>query len=202
MVSRMVRSKGVIEFLKAGAAIRRYRPDVTFLLVGGMSNVAIGDDVKAVQVVQEYEIKAYSQEVQYLGQRSDVPDILALSDVFVLPSYYREGIPRVLLEACAVGLPIVTTDMPGCRDVVQQNANGFVVPPRDDRALVAAIERLLANPRLRREMGAAASEFVREHFDLDTVAAAYMALYAAGLESNSHVVCDSQVSRWWLRKPR
>ena len=104
-------------------------------------------------------------------------DILAITDVFVLPTYYREGIPRVLLEAASMGVPLVATDVPGCRDVVQNGQNGFLVPPRDVHALAHAIIRLLDDSSLRQRFGQAAWRCAREQFDLKKVASALFFLY-------------------------
>ena len=84
-----------------------------------------------------------SRSVTWVGERRDVREILASSDVFVLPSFYREGIPRVLLEAASMGLPLIATSTPGCEDVVRDGENGFLVSPHDPGSLARAIENLI-----------------------------------------------------------
>jgi glycosyltransferase involved in cell wall biosynthesis len=163
MISRVIRPKGVQEY--AGAAERTHleRPGTTFLLVGP-------DDRDSVDRLAENELRELSHSVRWLGERDDVGTILAASDVFVLPSYYREGVPRVLMEAAASGLPIVTTDAPGCESTVEEGRNGFLVPPRDVGALVEAIRRLVDDPELRRRFGEASRDLAVDRFDLAIVA--------------------------------
>jgi glycosyltransferase involved in cell wall biosynthesis len=95
----------------------------------------------------------------------------------VLPSRYREGVPRVLLEAGAMGLPMIATDMPGCRDVVRHGRNGLLVPPGDTAALMGAVLELVTAGEERIRMGARARDHVRRHFGLESVAEAYGAIY-------------------------
>ena len=122
MISRIDENKGIHEFVEAAEIVHRHRNDVTFLLVGPYASE--GED--AARFVED--IRMRPQTVRYLGPRKDIPALLALSDVCALPSY-REGLPRVLVEAGAIEVPMVTTDVPGCRDVVQDKCNGHLVPP-------------------------------------------------------------------------
>jgi glycosyltransferase involved in cell wall biosynthesis len=114
--------------------------------------------------------------IEFLGYLSAMQQQLPARDIFVLPSY-REGAPRVLLEAAACGLPVVTTDVPGCRDVVVEGVTGLVTPPRDSQALAGAIMKLLQNPELRRQMGRAGRERVEAEFDMRAITGKYLALY-------------------------
>jgi glycosyltransferase involved in cell wall biosynthesis len=178
MVSRLVRTKGVAEFCAAAAAVRRERPDCTFLLVGPVAS-------EGWQAVPQTEIEK-NPDVRWLGPRPDVPALLAISDVFALPTFYREGIPRVLLEAGALELPLVTTDMPGCRDVVRDGWNGILVPPRNARALTLGLLTLLdASPETLRQMGANSRRHVEEHFTLALVADACADIYRRALDRAS-----------------
>jgi glycosyltransferase involved in cell wall biosynthesis len=170
MVSRLVRTKGVGVFCAAAGAVRRERPDCTFLLVGPLSS-------EGWQAVPRREVEE-NPDVRWLGPRSDVPALLAISDVFALPTFYREGIPRALLEAAALGLPLVSTDMPGCRDVVRDGWNGILVPPRNADALAEALLRMLsAEPDALRQMGENSRAHIDEHFTLELVTAAYADIY-------------------------
>jgi glycosyltransferase involved in cell wall biosynthesis len=170
MVSRLVRTKGVPEFCAAAHAVRQARPDCTFLLVGPLSS-------EGWQAVPRSEVEE-NPDVRWLGPRPDVPALLAISDVFALPTFYREGIPRALLEAAAMGVPLIATDMPGCRDVVRDGWNGILVPPRNARALTHALLALLdAKPDVLRQMGDNARAHVEQHFTLDLVAEAYADIY-------------------------
>ena len=101
----------------------------------------------------------------------------AMADVFVLPSAYREGIPRVLLEAASMGLPIVTTDSPGCRDVVEDGVNGLLVPVRDVSSLSQAIRYLIERPDLCRRFGQLSRQRAVEQFDLSVIAEQTRSLY-------------------------
>ena len=116
-----------------------------------------------------------------MGRRDDVAALLAVTDVFVLPSYYREGIPRVLLEAGAMGLPLITTGMPGCKEVVLHGQNGLVVPPRKVNPLVEAITAMLSSTTTRTEMGNVSRRHVRDNFDLGKVTDAYERIYRDAL---------------------
>lgn len=170
MISRMDRAKGVLEFLEAGRILSKEGRKIKFLLVGPQE--ATGRRRVTIQ-----EIERYAPVVKYVGARNDVPALLAISDIAVLPSYYREGVPRVLLEAGALGLPLITTDMPGCRDVVENEVNGMLVPCRDSVQLAAAVRRLLLSPEERRKMGAISRERVQNQFHLNRVTDAYVEIY-------------------------
>jgi N,N'-diacetylbacillosaminyl-diphospho-undecaprenol alpha-1,3-N-acetylgalactosaminyltransferase len=115
--------------------------------------------------------------IKYLGERREVPEILYISDVVTLPSYYREGIPRVLLEAMCMEKPIVTTDWVGCKEVVEEGKNGFLVPVKDHIALASAIEKLINNEELRIKMGRYGREKVLKEFDEKIIVSHMMQLY-------------------------
>jgi glycosyltransferase involved in cell wall biosynthesis len=170
LVTRLIRTKGVREYLECARAVKVHCPNVAFLLVGPISS-------EGYQSIRPKELAEYQDDVLYLGPRDDVPTILGISDVFVLPSYYREGVPRVLLEAGAMGLPLIATDMPGCRDVVKHGTNGLLVPPRDAKALAAAVEDVIANIQWWRSRRALQEQYIVQNFDLRKVADEYAALY-------------------------
>jgi N,N'-diacetylbacillosaminyl-diphospho-undecaprenol alpha-1,3-N-acetylgalactosaminyltransferase len=115
--------------------------------------------------------------IKYLGERTDIPEILYISDVVTLPSYYREGIPRALLEAMSMEKPIITTDSVGCREVVEAGKNGLLVPVKDHAALASAIERLINNEELRMKMGKYGREKVLREFDESMIVAQTLKLY-------------------------
>ncbi len=120
----------------------------------------------------------------WVGPREDVREILRLADIFVFPSFYREGIPRVLLEAASMGLPLVAADVPGSHDVVEDGVNGFLVPPRDAGAIAAALLRLAGAPELRRRLGARSRARAVSRFDLAVVAESTEALYRSLLAAD------------------
>jgi glycosyltransferase involved in cell wall biosynthesis len=168
MVARLIAQKGVREFINAANAIAQQRSDIVFLLVGPASS-------EGAQAIPIREVQ--DSVVRYLGPRTDVPALLAISHLFVLPSYYGEGVPRVLLEAGAMGLPLITTDMPGCREAVRDGWNGMLVPPRDAEALSSAILRVLSSDSERASMGDRSRSYTRAHFDLSSVADEYAKIY-------------------------
>jgi glycosyltransferase involved in cell wall biosynthesis len=106
-----------------------------------------------------------------------MPSVFHAAHIVCLPSYYREGLPKVLLEAAACGRPLVTTDAPGCRDVVQDGDNGILVPPRDARSLAQAIRRLIEDERLRLAMGKQAREIVLKEFSSEQVVRETIGVY-------------------------
>ncbi|MEM7725448.1 MAG: glycosyltransferase family 4 protein, partial [Cyanobacteria bacterium P01_A01_bin.45] len=170
MVARLVVTKGVKEYLRAAKLVKQQVDRVKFILVGPISS-------EGRQAISLREIEKYGDSVEYLGQRNDVPALLSLSDIFVLPSFYREGVPRVLLEAGAMKLPLITTNMPGCKEVVKDGWNGLLVPPKDAESLALAIAKLLESEKLRKEMGSRAYEYVNLEFSLNSVVDAYEKIY-------------------------
>jgi glycosyltransferase involved in cell wall biosynthesis len=163
MISRVIRSKGVLEFMTAAQEVCLSYPDARFLLIGPEDNNSV-DRLSAAELAQ------LKHAVIWPGPRGDIPALLALSDIFVLPSAYREGIPRVLLEAASMGLPIVTTDTPGCNDVVEHGVNGFLVAACDTKALSQAILYLIEQPELRQSFGRVSRQRALERFDLSVIA--------------------------------
>ena len=171
MIGRLIGDKGVREYGAAAVRLKARHPEARFRLVGWLD--------ESPDAISQAELDAMiAGGVEFLGKLDDVRPAVADANVFVLPSY-REGTPRSVLEAMAMGRPIVTTDAPGCRQTVEQGHNGFLVPPREVDALEAAMERFIAEPRLIAEMGAAARRVAEEKFDVRSVNAAM--LEAAGL---------------------
>jgi len=169
--SRAVGDKGVREFIQAARLVRARRPTVRFQLAGGL----YPDNPSAIS---EGEMRKVQDEgvVEWLGHRDDVAELLAEASIFCLASY-REGLPKSLLEAAATGLPIVTTDIAGCREVVRDGVNGVLVPTRDPAALAAAIEHLLDDEQFATRLGAASRISVEREFSLDTILTQQIALY-------------------------
>ncbi len=148
--ARMLWSKGIGSFVDAARTLRHQGVQARFVLAGR----ADPENPAAVPVAQ-LQAWATAGVIEWWGHREDVADVLRQSAVVCLPSTYGEGVPRGLLEAAATGRPIITTDTPGCRDVVHHGVNGLLVPPGDAAAFTAAVERLLRNPELRARFGAA-----------------------------------------------
>ena len=170
MASRLLVQKGVREFLAAARAIAATRKDVQFLLVGPTT--------EGREAVPAAEIEAAAPHVRALRRRSDLIRLMQMADLLVLPSYYREGVPRVLLEAALVGCPLVTCNMPGCRDVVREGDTGWLIPARNGSALAASIDRVLdATPEHRANITGRAKRLVEYEFSLQKVVSDYATLY-------------------------
>ncbi len=161
LVGRMLKHKGVEDFVQAAARIREHFPQARFLLVGS-------PDANPSSV-DEVTLRNWCDRglVEWVPHVDDVRPWLARASVFVLPSWYREGVPRSIQEAMAMGRPVVTSDMPGCRDTVEHGVSGFLVPPRDLDALVQALERFLLHPDLVQRMGRESRSRAEQHFDVN-----------------------------------
>lgn len=163
LVSRMIREKGVEDFVSAAALLGTRQGTVRFLLVGGV-------DANPGSVTVD-KLRLWHKEgvVEWIGQVDDVRPWLAQSSVFVLPSYYREGLPRSTQEAMASGLPVITTDWVGCRETVTDGVNGFLVPPRQPAALARAMATFVTQPELISSMGRASRKIAEERFDVHAI---------------------------------
>ena len=163
LIARLLRSKGISEYIEAAKILKNKYPQLTFRIVGRPVNSPIAYTEKEIQEWKQRGI------VEYLGELSDVRPAIAESSVFVLPTYYREGTPRTLLEAMAMGRPLITTDTPGCRETVRQGKNGFLIPIRDIDELVKAMEFFVQQPESARVMGIASREIAIERYDVNKI---------------------------------
>ena len=171
MASRLLYDKGVMELVEAARTIKASRAD-TFFVLAGASDPGNRESVTK----EDLDKWAESGDVLIAGHVSDMPCLLSISDIVVLPSYH-EGIPRVLIEAAAMQRPIVSTTIPGVAEIVEDGANGSLVPPRDVPALVTAIENLLDNPKMRSKYGAAGRRKAEKEYDDKVVAERYLSEY-------------------------
>ncbi len=161
MIARLLGAKGVRQYAAAAVALKRRRPEVEVRLAGWIDP---GPDA-----VSQDELDGWiDQGLTYLGRLEDVRHALTETAVYVLPSY-REGTPRSVLEAMAMGRAVITTDAPGCRETVQDGVNGFLVRPRDVGSLVEAMERFILDPTLAATMGARSLELARRKYDVRKV---------------------------------
>lgn len=169
LVARMLWDKGIGEFVEAARALRD--TGARFRLIGAA-------DAHNPAAIPESQLRAWADEgvIEWLGHRADVPALLREVHVACLPSY-REGLPKSLLEAAAAGLPIVTTDAPGCREAVRDGENGLLVPARDAATLATALKRLIDDPALRRQFGAAGRRRAETEFASEIVIRETLALY-------------------------
>lgn len=172
LAARMLWDKGIAEFVEAARQLRAQGRAIGFLLAGD-------PDPGNPAAVPEATLRGWVEEglLQWLGHVEDMPALFASVDILVLPSY-REGLPKGLIEAAACALPLVTTDVPGCREVVTDGVDGLLVPVRDARALAHAIARLLDDVGLARTLGHAAREKALRQFDERIVIERTLAVYS------------------------
>ncbi|NMG46036.1 glycosyltransferase [Aromatoleum toluvorans] len=159
LAARLLREKGIVEYVEAAARVKRKHPEVRFVLLGGLDPNPSG--------LSRADVEAWVQAglIEWPGH-VEVQAWLAQASVFVLPSYYREGVPRSTQEAMAMARPVITTDAPGCRDTVVDGDNGFLVPVRDVDALVDRMLTFIGEPELIESMGRRSRALAEERFDV------------------------------------
>jgi glycosyltransferase involved in cell wall biosynthesis len=172
MASRLIWDKGVAEFIAAARIAKEAGVDARFILVGDT-------DPGNPAAVPTAQLEEWHREgvVKWLGRRADMPEVLRQAHIVCLPTSYREGVPRILIEAASTGRPIITTDSPGCRDIVRNGENGILVPLRDPDAIVDAVRRMCMDPGLRRSMGRRGRVIVETEFAREIVFEALFQLY-------------------------
>lgn len=171
MAARLLRDKGVVEFVEAARLTAGHASGLRWLLVGS-------PDPGNPASISQAEFERWCEEglVECLGERSDIAALYQRSHIAVLPSY-REGLPRSLVEAAACGRAVVTTDVPGCRDAIEPNISGLLVPAHDARALADAVTRLASDPDMRRRMGEAGRQLAEREFNIDKIVEKHVDLY-------------------------
>jgi glycosyltransferase involved in cell wall biosynthesis len=173
--ARMLWDKGVGEFVAAARSIAAAGHSARFALVG-----APDPDNPASVPVEQLAAWRDKGVVEWWGRIEDMPSVYAQAHIVCLPSY-REGLPKSLLEAAAAGLPIVTADVPGCREIVQHELNGLLVPARDGHSLATALSRLISDPEMRRSMGLRGRQRAKAEFSQEQVVAETLAVYRESL---------------------
>jgi len=163
MISRIIKEKGVFEFCGAAEIVKKKYPDAKFILLGGYDS--------SIGAIKAEELKKYTDAgiIEIPGEVKDVSPILKGCYSFVLPTYYREGIPRTILEAMACGKPVLTTDWVGTREAVEDGVNGYLVPIKNAEALAEKMLSLIENPDIAREMGEKSYEMCLDKFDVKII---------------------------------
>jgi glycosyltransferase involved in cell wall biosynthesis len=174
--ARMLWDKGVGEFVAAAHTLKNRGVKARFALVGGI-DPNNPESVPARRLADW----ARDRDIEWWGNRQDMARVYSQANIICLPSY-REGLPKVLLEAAASGRAIVTTDVPGCREVVIEGENGLLVPARESEPLAEALQQLIQQPELRQAMGKKSRKFAEAEFSIERVVAQHMAIYRRALE--------------------
>lgn len=163
-IARLIAEKGIYDYLNAAKIVKQKYPSAIFKIIGGLdSENPYGLTKEQLQAVID------SGLIEYPGFVTDVEQRIQDSAVFVLPSYYREGVPRSTQEAMAIGRPVITTDVPGCRETVLDGVNGFLVPKWDAEALANKMCYFIEHPNRINEMGRESFKIAQEKFDADKI---------------------------------
>jgi len=172
LLARMLYDKGIIEYVEAAQRIKNNVGDrVSFILAGAC------DDLNPA-AIPERKLKSLidGDYIRWKGFCEDVISEIENSDIVVLPSY-REGLPKSLIEACACGRPIITTDAPGCRECVEEGQNGYLVPVKDSVHMGAKLEKLINDPTERKRMGKYSRQLAEKEFSIDSVVEKHLLIY-------------------------
>jgi len=171
-VGRLQLDKGLVEFVEAARALKKKRDDIVFVMVGA-------PDPGNKRSVSESVLGRWKSEghVVFTGRREDVPNLMAMANTVAAPTFYREGLPRTLLEAAATGLPLIGTDMPGVREAIGDGVNGILIPTRDKVALVDAVEELADDESKADRYGRASLDRAKNEFDHRRVIGEYLRMY-------------------------
>jgi len=176
LAARMLWDKGVGEFVEAAKILQQQSISARFVLVGA-------PDKENPESINQSQLLEWQDAgiIEWWGQHEDMPQVFAQAHIVCLPSY-REGLPKVLIEAAACGRPIVATDVPGCREIVRHNENGLLIPAKDPQALAVALNRLLNDAELRESMGKRGRAMVEAEFSTEYVVEQTLQLYKELLE--------------------
>jgi len=172
LASRMLWDKGIIEFVNAAEILKKKNIQARFALVG-----RVDEESPSAIPISQLEKWNNAGVVEWWGHSDKMPQIFAQSHIVCLPTFYGEGIPKVLIEAAASGRPIVTTNTPGCREIVRNGVNGLLIPPKNVQALADALQFLIENPDIRREMGVRGRNIAVNEFSEEKVVKETMAVY-------------------------
>lgn len=177
LTARMIVEKGIFVLTEAAERLRdKYGKMVQFQLVGGL------DDHPGAITKDQLDAVCDGEYISWLGYRTDVRDLLCQCHIVALPSYYMEGLPKSLIEAAAVGRPIITCNSVGCKETVVNGVNGYLIPPKNVDALVEKLDMLLGDKELRVKMGKAGRAYAEEWFDIKTVVSRHLSIYSELME--------------------
>ena len=172
LTARMIVEKGVFILTEAAEKLRpRYGDKAEFLLVGGI------DDHPGAITEEQLDKVCDGSYIQWLGYRTDVKELLQSSHIVAFPSYYMEGLPKSLIEADAIGRPVITCNSVGCKEAVIDGYNGYLIPTRNADALVEKLDILLSDAALRQEMGRNSRKYAEEYFSIDVVIERHLKIY-------------------------
>lgn len=163
IVGRLTRQKGSQYLIEAIAKLLPQFPNLHVLVIG--SELSTDREPLHQELLQQIQVLNMAEHVTFTGFRDDIPELLGLLDVFTLPTFFGEGLPRSILEAMSMSLPVVTTDIRGCREAVIHGKTGLVIPPKDSDQLAEALQKLLADPGLRQTYGQASRQRVESEYD-------------------------------------
>lgn len=163
-IARLLAEKGIHDYIKAAKIVKAQYPDTKFTVLGAIDKLALGSLKE-----EELEGLVKTNIIEYPGYVNNVADWIKKANVFVLPSYYREGVPRSTQEAMAIGRAIITTDVPGCRETVEDGVNGFLVPKWNPEALAEKMIYFIEHPEQTQVMGAESYKIAVEKFDAEKV---------------------------------
>lgn len=172
LTARMIVEKGIYLLTEAAERLRnKYEGKVEFWLVGMI------DDHPGAPTKEELESHCDGKYIQWLGYRTDVKELLKKSHIMAFPSYYMEGLPKSLIEADAIGRPIITTNSVGCKEAVVDGENGFLIAPKDVDTLTEKLDILLSDKELRQKMGKAGRAYAEKYFDIEVVIERHLNIY-------------------------
>lgn len=163
MISRMLDVKGVIEFCEAAEIVKKKYTHIRFIHIGEEDNTYRGVPARILQPYIEKDI------VEFHGRKNNVAEYIANSTVVVLPSYLREGIPRVLIESLAVGRPIITTNIRGCKETVKEGINGFLIPIKNSKILADKLTYMIEHQEILPQMAEESYKYAKERFELSKI---------------------------------
>lgn len=170
MVGRIIKEKGVMEFCEAARTVKKNHPESRFTLLGGFDS--------SIGALKESDIKPYIEDgsIEFPGEVKDPVAFYGKCSVFVLPSFYREGLPRTILEALSCGRAVITTDWPGCREAIVDGENGFLVEPKNAAQLAEKMTLLIEDKEKLREMSDAAYDSCKNHYSVEIINAQMRAI--------------------------